>query len=61
MLFKKAKLTLPAIVFLVLLRLAIGWHFFQEGAGAVCSDVPIDDSRSRWDDPNRCKENVRCL
>ncbi|MFM7517410.1 MAG: DoxX family protein, partial [Pirellula sp.] len=32
MLFKKAKLTLPAIVFLVLLRLGIGWHFFQEGA-----------------------------
>lgn len=35
MLFKKAKLTLPAIVFLVLLRLAIGWHFFQEGAVKV--------------------------
>ena len=35
MLFSKAKLTLPAIVFLVLLRLAIGWHFFQEGAVKV--------------------------
>jgi uncharacterized membrane protein YphA (DoxX/SURF4 family)/polyhydroxyalkanoate synthesis regulator phasin len=35
MLFQKAKLTLPAILFLVLLRLAIGWHFFQEGAVKV--------------------------
>jgi uncharacterized membrane protein YphA (DoxX/SURF4 family) len=35
MLFKKAKLSLPAIVFLVLLRLVIGWHFFQEGAVKV--------------------------
>lgn len=35
MLFKKAKLTLPAIIFLVLLRLVIGWHFFQEGAVKV--------------------------
>ena len=38
MLFQKAKLTLPAIVFLVLLRLAIGWHFFQEGAVKVRED-----------------------
>jgi len=35
MLFKKAKLTLPAIIFLVLLRMTIGWHFFQEGAVKV--------------------------
>ena len=35
MLFKKAKLTFPAILFLVLLRLVIGWHFFQEGAVKV--------------------------
>ena len=35
MLFKKAKLTLPAILFLVLLRLAIGWHFYQEGTAKV--------------------------
>lgn len=35
MLFKKAKLTLPAILFLVLLRIAIGWHFYQEGTAKV--------------------------
>lgn len=35
MLFRKARLTVPAILFLVLLRLAIGWHFFQEGAVKV--------------------------
>lgn len=35
MLFRKARLTLPAILFLVLLRLVIGWHFFQEGAVKV--------------------------
>lgn len=35
MLFRKARLTVPAIVFLVLLRVAIGWHFFQEGATKV--------------------------
>ncbi|MEI8210581.1 MAG: hypothetical protein WCI02_00390 [Planctomycetota bacterium] len=35
MLLRKARLTLPAIFFLVLLRMAIGWHFFQEGATKV--------------------------
>ncbi len=35
MLFRKARLTIPAIVFLVLLRLTIGWHFFQEGVSKV--------------------------
>jgi uncharacterized membrane protein YphA (DoxX/SURF4 family) len=35
MLFRKARLTVPAILFLVLLRVAIGWHFFQEGATKV--------------------------
>jgi len=35
MLFRKARLTLPAILFLVLLRLVVGWHFFQEGAAKV--------------------------
>jgi uncharacterized membrane protein YphA (DoxX/SURF4 family)/polyhydroxyalkanoate synthesis regulator phasin len=35
MLFRKANLTVPAILFLVLLRLVIGWHFFQEGAVKV--------------------------
>ncbi len=35
MLLRKARLTLPAIIMLVLLRLAIGWHFFQEGAAKV--------------------------
>jgi uncharacterized membrane protein YphA (DoxX/SURF4 family) len=35
MLFRKARLTVPAIIFLVLLRVAIGWHFFQEGATKV--------------------------
>lgn len=35
MLFRKARLSLPAILVLVLLRLAIGWHFFQEGATKV--------------------------
>lgn len=35
MLFRKARLTFPAILFLVLLRLAVGWHFFQEGASKV--------------------------
>lgn len=35
MLLRKARLTLPAIIVLVLLRVAIGWHFFQEGATKV--------------------------
>lgn len=35
MLLKKANLTLPAILFLVLLRLAIGWHFYKEGVAKV--------------------------
>ncbi|MFN7738268.1 MAG: hypothetical protein ACK5O8_19290 [Pirellula sp.] len=35
MLLRKAKLSIPAIIFLVLLRLAIGWHFFQEGVSKV--------------------------
>ncbi|MCU0707056.1 MAG: hypothetical protein MUF23_02070 [Pirellula sp.] len=35
MLFRKARLTVPAILFLVLLRVAIGWHFFQEGVTKV--------------------------
>ncbi|MFN9433373.1 MAG: hypothetical protein ACK6DC_00360 [Planctomycetota bacterium] len=35
MLFRKARLTVPAILFLVLLRVAIVWLFFQEGATKV--------------------------
>jgi uncharacterized membrane protein YphA (DoxX/SURF4 family) len=35
MLLRKAKLTLPAIIALVALRLVIGWHFYMEGADKV--------------------------
>jgi uncharacterized membrane protein YphA (DoxX/SURF4 family)/polyhydroxyalkanoate synthesis regulator phasin len=35
MLLRKARLTLPAIVFLVLLRITVGWHFYQEGVAKV--------------------------
>jgi uncharacterized membrane protein YphA (DoxX/SURF4 family) len=35
MLFRKARLTVPAIIFLVLLRVVIGYHFLQEGVSKV--------------------------
>jgi len=35
MLLRKAKLTFPAIIALVALRLIIGWHFYMEGADKV--------------------------
>ena len=35
MLLRNARLTVPAILALVLLRLVIGWHFFMEGTDKV--------------------------
>jgi uncharacterized membrane protein YphA (DoxX/SURF4 family) len=35
MLFSKAKLGIPAIIALVILRVVVGWHFFMEGTDKV--------------------------
>lgn len=35
MLFQKARLGIPAILALVILRLVVGWHFFMEGVDKV--------------------------